>query len=403
MIGERYTLFVRIPLYLDREGGVFATDLWAKDLALHLGYLGDFRLCCPVLPLPKVGRAVVPVEGLSADRIFPLRLDRGWGSVFRNLLPNFRAAARAARWSEIVHSGGSEWAFPLSYYLLLLRPLLSFRWVILIESTFWMKPRGGRARPRLSHHLHLFLLRRCVRAADARIFTQDWYREVFLGSDEAVLIAPAVWIDAETVEPEAARAARVAARRGPARLVFPARLIADKGVETVLSAVEIFEARHGGGGDVPRLVLDIVGEGELAARCRAFAEAHSGAVKVGFREPVPYGAPFRELLRGYDAVVVANRKPEQPRIVFDAFGQGLPCLSTRTPGVEGLVREGETGCLFAVGDAGLLADLFARVADDPGMLAGMGATALGDVRGRTHAAMHREREAFLREVLSLRA
>jgi len=41
MIHGRYTLFTRIPLYVENER-VFTDSLWAKDLELHFPYISDF-------------------------------------------------------------------------------------------------------------------------------------------------------------------------------------------------------------------------------------------------------------------------------------------------------------------------------------------------------------------------
>lgn len=402
MIRERYTLFTRVPLYLGADGTVWADNLWQKDLSLHLTYIEDFRICCPVLPDAERPAQATQVDGLHADRVTGLRQDRGWGSVLRNLVPNFRRVARAARATEIAHSGGAGWAFPLSYYLLALRPFTRFRWVMVIESSFWMKPAGRRAslRETLSHHLHGALVRACLRAADAHIVTQAWYRDVLIGPGTPVHVAPAVWIDAGDVVTEDALAARPERGQGPARLIFPARLEPEKGVETVLAAIETYAAAHAGD-DPSRLAIDIMGQGSLAERARDFAAQRYSGIDVRFVEPVPYGAPFFAKLAEYEGVIVANLQSEQPRILFDAFAQGLPVLTAKTPGTETLCTEGETGWLFAPGDAAALADLFDRAVAEPGGLRAMGQGARAAVVDFTHDGMHRRREVFLRDRLAL--
>ena len=404
MIHDPYTLFTRIPLYADGDGAVHADDLWAKDLACHLTYIRDFRICCPLLPMAARPENAVIVSGLRRDQITPLARDRGWLSVLRNLVPNFLQVRRAVSRSRIVHSGGAGWAFPLSYYVLLLRPFLTFQWIMVIESSFWMKPDRGPVslRQRLSHSVHGRLVRACVRAADAHIFTQAWYRDLFLPAGVPAHVAPAVWIDAEDILSAEARAPR--RRDGPARLIFPARLVPEKGVETVLKAIEDFEHRHGGQDpSAPLLQVDLMGAGALAAMCRDFADQPRKAVKVRFLEQVAYGAPFFELIRDYEAVLVANQQPEQPRIIFDAASQALPVIATRTPGIETCVTQDRTGWLFDVDDSAALSALFERAIAQPRDLADMGAAARDAVSMRTHARMHQDREVFLKTRLDLAA
>lgn len=201
MIRGRYTLFTRVPVYTDTDGAIWATELWRRDLKLHLDYIEDFHLCCPLEPLPDDTKDLVRVEGLPKSRVIPLRRDRGWGTVLRNILPNFLTVRRAVAASRIVHSSGAGWAFPLSFYILPLSFTRRFFWVVVIESSFWMKPSDGTASLRqiVSHHLHAGLLRRALRRAQARIFTQDGYRQFFGIGSERSLIAPAVWIDDEVI------------------------------------------------------------------------------------------------------------------------------------------------------------------------------------------------------------
>ena len=399
MIHPPYTLFTRIPLYADATGAVYADDLWAKDLSLHLDYIADFRICCPLLPAAERPDGAIAVIGLSSAQIIPLQPVKGWKAVVRTLWPNFVQVRRAVRATRIVHSGGAGWPFPLSFYILPLRPFLSFQWIMVIESAFWMKPEQGSAslRQRLSHAVHFRMIRACMRAADAHIVTQSWYRDLFLGPDATAHVAPAVWIDAENMV--AAPPDTPKRSTGPARLIFPARLVSEKGVETVLKAIETFATRHSG--DVV-LQIDLMGAGPLAGRCRDFAAETRPGVQVRFIEPVPYGPAFFEHLRGYEAVVLANRQSEQPRIIFDAFSQAVPVIASRTPGVETTVGEGHTGWLFPIDDAEALAHLFERAIAQPRDLADMGAAALEAVSHHTHARMHQDRETFLKTQLALR-
>ncbi len=403
MIRESYTLFTRIPLF-ESSDGFYTDDLWEKDLAAHLRYLCDFRICCPVEPASTASTPLKRVVGLEESQIIRLRMDRGWGSVAANFFPNFGRVAGAARRSKIVHTGCAGWAFPLAYYALLLRPFLRFKWINVVESSFWIKPASGPVSVRqwIDHHVHEFLVRRCVRASDARIFTQDGYRSAYLGSNDAALVAPAVWIDDDNFRPDA-DLAQANAQQRPVKLLFPARLEPEKGVETVLAAVERWDERYGAKSG-PSFDIDIVGEGSLADRCRAFVTTRANGLRLQMRflEPEPYGEPFFALVRGYDAAIVANRQAEQARIVFDVTSQGLPCLASDTIGNRAVIDDGATGAIFRVDDVDALADLFERAAKDAAWLHEMGRTALAVARGYSHRAMHEQREAFLRKTLDLR-
>lgn len=402
MIRGRYTLFSRVPLYVDIDGTVWASLIWHKDLDLHLNYIEDLYLCCPLEALPEDKEGFLPLERLPRSRVEPLRRDRGLLSVLRNLVPNFLTVRRAVAASRIVHSGGAGWAFPLSFYILPLSVTRRFFWIVLIESSFWMKPPDGKTTPRefLSHHLHAGLLRQALRRADARVFTQEGYREFFGIGPERSLIAPAVWIDDDVILSPEAQAARLAALpRSKVRLLFPARLVPEKGVDTILEAVGFLSHRLACETDTVEVEIDLIGQGEMAETCRRFAKDNPGPVTVRLLEPLPYGPAFFALLRRYHGVVLANRHQEQPRIVFDAFSQGVPVISSNTAGVRQVVARERNALLFPVGDAASLADAMFRFARDPALRGALSERALQDVRGFSQRRMHEEREAFLKRCL----
>ena len=401
-IQGRYAMLTHVPIY--QCGDVFKTEpLWEKDLSLHFDYIDDFHIYCPLLSENAAqGASLAEISRLTRDRIHPIPNTRvGWLRAITNILPTFMGIRRAVKENDIVHVGAAGWPFSFAFYVLLLRQFHRFKWIMLIESSFWRLEPGEPVtlRKLFAHHAYMTLLPRCFRLADARIFTQTEYRRTFLGeTTERTLVSPAVWYDADCMETAAGLAARQAATRKP-RVIFPSRLVTEKGVRTILEAVRCFNRRRSG--MAPLLSLDIMGEGDLAAACRAFAETEgAGAVRTRFLDPVPYGQPFLMHLRGYDALLVANQKAEQPRIIFDAFSQGLPVIASRTPGTSDIVAEGQNAEMFDVGDAEGLADQLERIADDRSHFAELGRQALRTAAAYTHREMHRVRHKFLLQALS---
>lgn len=402
MLAGTYTLFTRIPLLIGEDGDVYADALWAKDLELHLDYIADFCICCPVPSKSTTIEGATRVSGLSGHQVFALNPDRGWGSVLRNIIPNFRIVSAAARQSKIVHSDGAGWAFPLSFYLLFLKPFRSFKWIMVIESSFWMKPknRSPTVRQWLGHHVHKLLLGLSLRCADARIFTQDGYRKFFGITTNATLIAPAIWVDKNQILSDADQKNRLAElEQDTVRYLFPARLVPDKGVEELLEAATQLDESQTVPEQHPQVEIDIIGAGALADRCKDFAKQPRKAIRVRFLEPVEYGVPFFELLRQYHAVILANQQQEQPRVIFDAFSQGVPVISSDTSGVRDVVEADKNALLFEVGDASGLAAQIRHFAADSHLRQSLSQATLSAVRGMSHAEMHRTRERFLKDIL----
>jgi hypothetical protein len=132
MIVKPYVLFTRISLIKNQKGRVFCDPLWEKDLKLHLEYIENFGICCPIEYRENI-EGLKDITDLGIKWIFELKKDYGLKSVLLNFLPNLFTVKNALKKAKIAHSGGAGWAFPLSFYLLFLRPFFSFRWIIEIN------------------------------------------------------------------------------------------------------------------------------------------------------------------------------------------------------------------------------------------------------------------------------
>ena len=173
-------MFIEIPIFSD-GARIYADPLWAKDLLLHFPYIPNLYLCSPVEPLSMAPEGVIEVEGLTPDRVIPLQRVYGKLSILKTFFPNLRVVLHALRQTEIAHSGGAGWPFPLTFYLLVLSLFIKRTWVVIIESSFWMKPDKGRVTPGqwLRHHTYRIFLGNSLRRASARVFTTDSYRQFF--------------------------------------------------------------------------------------------------------------------------------------------------------------------------------------------------------------------------------
>lgn len=398
MIYDNYTIFSNVRIFC-KDGTYYADPLWEKDIYEHSLYINNLSICCPVKHVNIIDNNLHKIRNIEFIQIIRISFDVGWLYVLINLFPNFLKVFYALRKSKIVHSGAAGWPIPVSYYILFCRMFLRFQWIVVVESSFWLVVDGKRSslRKRIFSPVHLFLVRRCLKACDARIFTQDWYRRLFFGGTENCLIAPAIWVDASQVIRDQESAQRQTGMSKRLRVLFPARLVAEKGVDTILEAIRLLRDRVK---DLDRgLDFDIIGAGPMLDVCRS--AAGEGNVRVRVLDPVPYGKPFFHLLREYHTIVIANRNMEQPRIIFDAFSQGVCCISTRTEGVIDIIEEGSTGALFDIDDPVALADILISAMGDTSSLIDMGTNARRYVSAYSHRKMHQTRETFLATTLQL--
>lgn len=171
------------------------------------------------------------------------------------------------------------------------------------------------------------------------------------------------------VDPDAVRVA-APPPAPPLRLALVARMVRSKGVDVAVEATRRVRAQ---GRDV---TLDLYGAPD-AHNSESFTQAELEAFS---REP---GVVWRGLTRDVAAVwrdhhvaLAPSRGGEGlPRALLEAAQHGRAILTTTTPGCRDFVREGREGYLTPPGDAEALADAILRLADEPDLVARMGAAA----------------------------
>lgn len=391
-----YLLVCPIPHYLHADGSIWLDRLWHHDLAEHLTYLRYLTLLSPRLPW-SVGDDLVRLEppGDTDFRVVPIpALDSLWRILWR--MPSivgtlWNAIGRA----DIVQSGIAGWPIPIGWIASPITLLRGRKLLLVVESAFWRVPEGQHAnlKVRLRGTVTELLGRYFVNRAHLLLFTQPSYRASLLttGKGKAFVI-PATWINENDLlsDEEAERSwdRKVQASALETKVLFAGRLDGSKGIGVLLAAVRKLDAE---GAD---LRVDVIGNGPGRAECVATGQSLK-TVRMSVFPPVPYGSVFFEFLRRYHAVVVPSLSDEQPRLVFDAFSQAVPVLSSRTSGLTPHVIEGKTGRLFEPGDADSLAASLRAAASDITGLRQLGKCGLAAVRHLTHREMHRARARIL--------
>lgn len=384
-----------VPFYVDTQGRRHLDPLWAKDLAEHTRYIDQLVLAAPAHhgPLPANAVAMGDSAALRNVRCVELPATEGYLTAIRRLPATWRALWRATSGVAIVHCGVAGWPFPEAWVLapiFLLRRCLVY---INVESAFWRLVPGQPAsrKRRILAAVTERLNRHCVERAHISTFTQEGYRASLLRTyRERGHVVEASWIDAERiVSPEQLARQRDGRPAGPLRLVFAGRLTVAKGVRLLLAAArEVIDA----GKD---LTLDIYGDGPLDAECGAAARQPGMDGRIHLHGSVPYDDGFFAALREYDVLVVPTLSDEQPRIVFDAYSQGLPVLASDTAGMSQCVAQGVTGLLFRSGDTASLRNAIEAIAENPKLMSAMAPACVARARASTHQEMHRKRWQLL--------
>jgi len=149
---------------------------------------------------------------------------------------------------------------------------------------------------------------------------------------------------------------------GRLKLLYAGQLVQHKGVHTAIEAM----ARLVNERRVDQVHLTLVGSGhpdyEQSLR-RLVARERLGAY-VTFHEPVAE-VDMPALLQQFDVLVFPSIYEEPlARITQEAMASGLVIVGTTTGGTQAILRDGETGLVFAPEDADGLAQQVARLIAD---------------------------------------
>jgi glycosyltransferase involved in cell wall biosynthesis len=397
-ITSRYLLVMNIPFYRGGDGTLSADDMWFKDLVEHLSYLRNFSIACPCVDgLPAEATHSITRDGRFAGMpIIVLSAPTSTMDAIIRLPVTAMRLWRAMKHVDIVHTGVAGWPVPYGWVVTPMARLLRKKLVIIVESAPWRIAPGlpGSLKARLRSSIYERLAKWCVSRSDLAIFTQDEYRRSFLPQrPETGHVIHASWINESSVISDAQAGAiwrekLECGERGLA-ILFVGRLDRQKGVTVLLDAIRLMASKRS------RITLDILGSGGLFPMCRQLSEEMQGSTRVNVLGTVDYGAPLFELLRRYHAVVIPSISDEQPRIVYDAYSQGVPVLGTRTAGLRDCIIDDKTGWLVEPNNAEALALLLERATTNMTSLHAMGMEALRIARSMTHQRMHRERHRLL--------
>lgn len=385
-----------IPCFLDDNDVIWLEQGWRHDLIEHFKYLKDFTLCAPKVPKraqPNLVQLEVP-EGVRF-RYVHLPDQKSALNALLGLPKTAFVLWRAIGRAEIVHSGVIGWPYPLGWIANPFAVIRRKALVIVVESSWRSEPfRNLSLMRRLWDTAKESAARWSCSHADVALFTQSFYRDsLHRGATGNAYVTPAVWINEADILDET-DALRNWDRKltESVRMLFAGRLVAGKGVEILLEALRILDGRRIGAR------VDIIGDGPLRQNCRDSVAALS-SVQLSVLDPVPYGAPFFTLIRGYHALLIPSLTDEQPRVVFDANAQAVPVIASDTPGLRPHVEDGRTGWLINSGRPEVLAAIVETAIADPQKLRDMGITSLAATRGHTHVAMHCTRSHILKKHL----
>jgi glycosyltransferase involved in cell wall biosynthesis len=139
-------------------------------------------------------------------------------------------------------------------------------------------------------------------------------------------------------------------------IMFVGRLTRDKGIPELMHAFSQLDKRYP---DVRLLLAGCFEDGDpLPQDVRRSLKTHPHVISVGAVQDTPAYYAMA------DIVVLPSHREGLPLVVLEAQAAGKPVVGARATGIVDLIKDGETGLLFSVGDAlGLSKALEKLIAD----------------------------------------
>lgn len=398
-VDRRYLLLQgSTPVYIDSAGGRWLENLWAIDAREHTSYIANLTIASPAIAIDRASAQMVSVESdplLSRIRFIPLEKSRSRLHALFQLPGTVGRLWKAIGQADIVHLGIAGWPYPLGWLGLPIAKLRKKTTIVVVESAPWRTGPGRHSvGKRAQSKVYESLGRSIVRKCDLKFFTTTNYLESLCGeASRDAHVVQASWIPAKQVIDTGSLELRMApadtATRA-VRIAFFGRLTEEKGVLLLLEAARTV-------GNTGLHEIDIYGDGPARDALQAAIDSEPALAALRMCGTVSYGEELFGRLADYDYVIVPSLGDEQPRIVYDAYSQGVPVIAADTSGLRQCVQQDETGLFFERGSVESLAALLQQISSTQRrrQRLDMARNSVKVAKDMTHAAMHATRARLI--------
>lgn len=173
--------------------------------------------------------------------------------------------------------------------------------------------------------------------------------------------------------------------QGPMTVALVARMLADKGVETLVEAQRLLRRR---GVAIEVLLAGMPDPGNPTTIAESQLREWAGEPGITWLGQV---SDIREVWARAHIAVLPSRREGLPMALMEAAACGRPLVATDAPGCRDVAIQGETGLLVPVDDAEALAVALATLAGDADLRRRLGAGARRLVEGEMSAESVRQR------------
>jgi glycosyltransferase involved in cell wall biosynthesis len=145
----------------------------------------------------------------------------------------------------------------------------------------------------------------------------------------------------------------------PIRLLFLGRILAYKGLDLLLDACHLLQARN-----IP-FTLEIMGSGDMTP----YAQQVAGLPTLGLINAWVDEADIAEALARNDVMMLPYREASQSGVAASAASAGMPAIATPVGGLNEQITDGENGLVTKAVSPEAIADSILAFLDDPALYA----------------------------------
>ncbi|MEJ5250301.1 MAG: glycosyltransferase family 4 protein [Armatimonadota bacterium] len=167
-----------------------------------------------------------------------------------------------------------------------------------------------------------------------------------------------VWFPASTLTQDDFFYRRDTCQNPIIQVLFVGGFVRMKSVETLIDAIGIMQQQN-----LP-VYLNLVGDGELRRSLQQRAQNTLKPHSFRFHGYITDRQKLLTIYRQSDIFAMSSLTEGFPRVILEAFANGLPVVATNVAGVPDIVKHGESGLLVQPLEPGLLAASIQRVIED---------------------------------------
>jgi glycosyltransferase involved in cell wall biosynthesis len=179
---------------------------------------------------------------------------------------------------------------------------------------------------------------------------------------DRIVLIPGSGVDTDGMQP-------LPEAPGPPAMAFVGRLLADKGIHTLIEAHRLLRCR---GSDVPLLIAGTPDPANPAS------VSEQDAINWGTEPGITWLGQVADISALWARAAIAvlpSRREGLPKSLLEAAACGRPLVATDVPGCREVAIPGQTGTLVPADDARALADAIDTMARSPDMRVRYGAAA----------------------------